>query len=331
MRSLPKGVHVVRRNGKAYFYWRANKARLPDDFGSLTPDAQSAAIAAVDRAAKDALVVEYQRSPEYRKLKPPTKRSYQRSIDVLLTVCETMRVADVVRSDLLQARDVLAEDAPGVANHFASFCSTFFAFAVDRGKIPFSPAARIKKIKGGHYERWPEDAVIYATTPGNLLEPYRRAVVLALFTGQREGDCCRMTWGQYDGHAIEVRQEKTDATVWIPVHSALKAELDAWKRDTASTSILTNSRGRPWDHQAFRTVFSRLCRSGGHPALTGYQFHGLRKVAAARLAEAGCSTHEIAAITGHRTLAMVELYTREAEQKSRAKAAIIKLERRGNG
>jgi integrase len=44
------------------------------------------------------------------------------------------------------------------------------------------------------------------------------------------------------------------------------------------------------------------------------------------LAEAGCSTHEIAAITGHETLAMVELYTRGADQKRRAAAAIQKLE-----
>jgi len=50
-------------------------------------------------------------------------------------------------------------------------------------------------------------------------------------------------------------------------------------------------------------------------------FHGLRKAA-----EAGCSTHEIAAITGHATLGMVELCTREADQRRRASAAIGKLE-----
>jgi integrase len=60
--------------------------------------------------------------------------------------------------------------------------------------------------------------------------------------------------------------------------------------------------------------------------LAGVTFHGLRKTAASRLAEAGCSTHEIAAITGHKTLAMVELYTRGADQKRRATAAIFRLE-----
>ena len=42
--------------------------------------------------------------------------------------------------------------------------------------------------------------------------------------------------------------------------------------------------------------------------------HGLRKTAARRLAEAGCSASEIAAITGHKTLAEVERYTRATDQ-----------------
>jgi Phage integrase family len=52
--------------------------------------------------------------------------------------------------------------------------------------------------------------------------------------------------------------------------------------------------------------------------------HGLRKAAARRLAEAGCSANEIAAITGHKTLAEVERYTRAADQVRLAHQAIRK-------
>jgi hypothetical protein len=52
--------------------------------------------------------------------------------------------------------------------------------------------------------------------------------------------------------------------------------------------------------------------------------HGLRKAAARRLAEAGCSASEIAAITGHKTLAEVERYTRAADQERLARRAIQK-------
>ena len=50
-------------------------------------------------------------------------------------------------------------------------------------------------------------------------------------------------------------------------------------------------------------------------------FHGLRKAALTRLADAGCTTHELAAISGHKTLSEV------ADQARLARAA---MERIGN-
>ncbi|WP_143296016.1 tyrosine-type recombinase/integrase, partial [Acetobacter sp. DsW_059] len=54
--------------------------------------------------------------------------------------------------------------------------------------------------------------------------------------------------------------------------------------------------------------------------------HGLRKAAGRRLAEAGCTPHQIAAILGHKTLAEVMRYTRSAEQKKMAQEAMDKFE-----
>jgi hypothetical protein len=44
------------------------------------------------------------------------------------------------------------------------------------------------------------------------------------------------------------------------------------------------------------------------------------------LAEAGNTTHELMGISGHKTLAMVELYTAEAERKKLAAQGIAKKE-----
>jgi integrase len=51
-------------------------------------------------------------------------------------------------------------------------------------------------------------------------------------------------------------------------------------------------------------------------------FHGLRKAALTRLADAGCTTHEFAAISGHKTLSEVERYTKGADQARLARAAM---------
>ena len=50
--------------------------------------------------------------------------------------------------------------------------------------------------------------------------------------------------------------------------------------------------------------------------------HGLRKAAARRLAEAGCTAHQIMSITGHQSMKEVERYTKAVEQKRLAVAAI---------
>jgi integrase len=55
--------------------------------------------------------------------------------------------------------------------------------------------------------------------------------------------------------------------------------------------------------------------------------HGLRKATARRLAEAGCTPHQIAAMTGHQSLKEVERYTRAADQRRLAAAAVVRLEK----
>jgi len=59
--------------------------------------------------------------------------------------------------------------------------------------------------------------------------------------------------------------------------------------------------------------------------LEGCSAHGLRKAAARRLAEAGCSAHEIAAITGHATLREVARYTEAADRRKLAASAMAKI------
>lgn len=49
--------------------------------------------------------------------------------------------------------------------------------------------------------------------------------------------------------------------------------------------------------------------------------HGWRYTAAVRLAEAGCSDAEIASVTGHRTLALVQKYRARANQKRMSRTA----------
>jgi integrase len=126
-----------------------------------------------------------------------------------------------------------------------------------------------------------------------------------------------MRWSQYDGEGIGVRQEKTDALVWIPCHRTLKAALDT--ADRRSDFIV----GTGYTAKGLSQLINRSLQRVGAEQYTA---HGLRKNAAIALAEAGCTPHEVAAITGHRSLSMVQHYTTGAEQKKLARRAIGRLE-----
>jgi integrase len=64
----------------------------------------------------------------------------------------------------------------------------------------------------------------------------------------------------------------------------------------------------------------RWCDEAGLPSECGP--HGLRKATARRLAEARATVHQIAAITGHRSLKEVARYTQGADQVRLAREAI---------
>ena len=118
----------------------------------------------------------------------------------------------------------------------------------------------------------------------------------------RRGDLVRLPWLAYDGRTLKLKQGKTGAVLTLPVHPVLKAELGRWEGEqTASTLILVNKFGRPWNASNLsKQLQDGLARIDGFPS--GRNIHGLRKLAAINLAECGCSLHEIGPITGHRDL-----------------------------
>jgi integrase len=127
--------------------------------------------------------------------------------------------------------------------------------------------------------------------------PLQDALVLALCTGQRQGDLLRLTWAAYDGASLRLRQRKRGAAVTMPVSGTLKALLDARKgRKRGAVTILTNTEGKPWTEDGFRSSWAKAFAKA---KLGDLHFHDLRGTAVTRLALAGCTIPEIAAITGH--------------------------------
>lgn len=122
----------------------------------------------------------------------------------------------------------------------------------------------------------------------------QRALILALHTGQRQGDLLRLAWGNYDGTLISLRQGKTGRKVEIPCTKALRKMLDGLDRNAAV--VLATKTQRPWTPRYFKAQWEAASKKAG---ITDLHFHDLRGTAVTMLAEAGCTTPQIAAITGH--------------------------------
>jgi integrase len=97
--------------------------------------------------------------------------------------------------------------------------------------------------------------------------------------------------------------------------------------------IVVGARGRPYTESGFRAMFFKMIRKlrDDRKVAGGLTFHGLRHTTGTKLAEAGCDTRDIMAITGHSTEAMAGHCAKEADQRRRARSAIRKLERHTDG
>jgi hypothetical protein len=104
------------------------------------------------------------------------------------------------------------------------------------------------------------------------------------------------------------------------MHPELREIMCSW--GGGDGMILETSFNKPFSEKGFSNYMADRISISKADLPDRCVTHGLRKAAARRHAEAGCSANEIASITGHVTLDEVARYTRAAEQKKLARAAI---------
>jgi integrase len=142
--------------------------------------------------------------------------------------------------------------------------------------------------------------------------PHSRMVTfyfLARYTGQRKGDCCTMRWNDFDGRRIHVVQEKTGTKLWVPAHVRLRKYLASLPHE--SDFILTSPKGRDYRKTSVTNI---VCDIAAELGFKGYSPHGLRHLAGAALAEAGCTVSQIMAVLGHLTEKQAMHYVKQANR-----------------
>jgi integrase len=208
-----------------------------------------------------------------------------------------------------------------------------FKWAVAEGRVPDDPTLGVtrQRIKSTGYRTWSESDIEKYRCTHPLGTMPRVAIELLLGTAARRSDVVKLGPQHVQNGIIVFEQGKTkgseEAAVSILLHPDLRAAIAAIPPSTivplAPPTFLTTAYSKPFTVAGFGNWFRKCCNEAGLP--NGVSAHGLRKAAARRLADIGCSAHEIAAITGHATLGEVQRYTRAADRKRLAQQAMKKL------
>src|SRR5262245_52609378 len=218
---------------------------------------------------------------------------------------------------------VLNKKKPFAARNWLKAIRALCQFCVSAELCPTDVTQGIKlpKVKTDGHHTWTEAEIAQYEAHYPIGSNGRLALALPLFSAQRRGDVIRMGRQHIRDGVLMVRQEQTGVILAIPVHPALQAILDA--TPSAHLTFLTTRTGKPYAANDFTEQFRVWCDEAGLPAKC--KVHGLRKAACRRLAEAGCSASEIAAISGHATLREVARYTKAVDQEVMARNAMARI------
>lgn len=274
----------------------------------------------VSARSMDALIIRYLNSSDFERLAKSTQTVYRRILDNFRIQYGSLSVRGLQRRHIKQIIDKMP-NSPTSANRLLSLLSILLDIRLDLEWVQINHARTIKKvkIKVKGFVAWTDEEIqkYLDMYPSGSRE--RLAFYLYLYTGQRGCDVVRMSRADIKDNTISVVQQKTGVKLRIPLHQELKSEL-ALHED--KMMFLLTEYGKPFSVKGFQQWFAKSARRAGLANCTG---HGMRKVTGKKLADVGCTPHQIQAITGHKTLSEIARYTKSADQVKLASSAIEKM------
>jgi integrase len=259
----------------------------------------------------------------WNKLEPATQTVYRRHFDWLRGHYGDLLLASFDKQMIRRIRD-LRKDHPSVANMTVDKIGQLWHWAEEYADLVLpgdNPARQVASLPvvSEAAPAWTRELCTAFEGCG-----HPRMVTfyfLARYTGQRKGDCCAMRWSDFDGRRIHVVQEKTGTKVWVPAHIRLRNYLASLPRE--SEFILTSPKGGGYRKTS---VTNLVCSITAELGCKGYSPHGLRHLAGASLAEAGCTVPQIMAVLGHLTEKQAHHYVRQANRIGLADDAVATWE-----
>ena len=316
----PRGYWYVRKDNK---YQRITALEGTAEFDRQYWDILSEQTDVQGRTLS-ALIQSYRTSDRWTSLKTRTRSDYEKVLVYLKDASPHVEVTDLRRNAIL---DMMQSNAHRVrfANYIQQVLSVLFEHALDIGWLEANPAKGVRKLRTPEAKKrphipWPDAAVEHFREEAHALP--RLILEIGIGSVQRPGDWVRFRWSDYDGQSLRVRQGKTGKVLRLPCTETLKHALDSAPK--IGLTILTRRDGKPMSYRYLAQIMRYERQRLG---LLEFDLHALRYRGVMELAWANCTDDEIAAFSGHASIAMIRKYAGEARQEMRARSAAKKRAR----
>jgi integrase len=337
LKYLNAFVNRNRRGGKVRYYFRCRGCKtipLPGLPGSEEfMAAYSAALAGIsDRQIEigasrtlpgtvNALVVSYYKSDEWLNgLGEETRKTRRPIIERFRVQHGDKRVPLLRQEHILK---ILASiKKPTAKRHWLKAIRGLMRSSVPtmRKDDPTEGIASIKLPKSKGHHTWTDDEIMQYRAYWPLGTQQRLVMEFALETTSRRGEVVRLGPQHVKSGHIRIERTHGSKDVDIPMSAELQAACDAMPK--GHLTYIVTAQGKPRSKYGLGNDFAKWATEAGLPSRC--RLHGLKKAGMRRLAEDGTTTHELMAISGHRTLSEVQRYTDAADQKRLADQGMAK-------
>ena len=283
------------------------------------------------------LIGEYKKSAEWASYPPSSQRKRELLFEKVCANEGATPFIDIDRKAIMDGRDARAH-TPAEAARFIYTMRKLFEWAVAAEHMTVNPAVGVKNIETKSNKDKSGYPAITEADAAKFQKFYplgtRERLWFEVFahTGGRRGDAVRFGWHMVQDGRLNFTTQKSENSrkgklveVSLPIAPELARALAAGP--CGSETWISGARGDALTRESFGNYFAAAMRKAGIEKSA----HGMRKLAANRMAAAGVTPHEMNAWFGWTTLRMPEKYTDKFDRAGNAARAAAKLQAvRGN-
>lgn len=284
----------------------------------------------IDPASVSGLIDLYKSTKAWKDLKPNSHRTYNQLFNGVLwrrignhrSALGSMSASSVSNIDVELLYQQLSEDvSEHRARHTIKVLKRVWNVGEKLGRVRGNP---FRSIELGQEEVsdviWKQSQVKRFIDTADEMG-YWSIGTLALLCYdlcQRPGDMRQLRWDNFDGEMFEFRQEKTGTKIEIEGRDGLIKRLMKRRNSGGPDDciVIYEATGKPYDRRMYNKVAAKVRAQAMLPSKLTLKC--LRHTGATELGEADATEDQIAAMTGHKSRQMLNIYVKKTRRMASA-------------